>query len=170
MKNVLNKMVEQLSDEDKVIFSQLAENLNAVDGDISKLSKQEFELIAKMETRYADKLSQFKGELSAEDRPATSWDILQSGFASHVRQILARDLKEQFPNEEDAVKFAFQNKWLPEKFRNPDTAMRIFEDYRQDIGDANQWREDVVGIESDKSMAVGMTWFMVVYQLNERLN
>jgi hypothetical protein len=170
MKNVLNKMIEQLSGEDKVIFSQLAEKLNAVDGDISKLSKQEFELIAQMETRYADKLSQFSDELGSEEKPATSWDILQSGFASYVRQILARDLKEQFPNEEDAVKFVFQNKWLPEDFRNPDTVMQIYENYKQDIGDANQWREDVVGVESDKSMAVGMTWFMVVYQLNERLN
>ena len=170
MKKLLNKMIEQLSDEDKLVFGQLANKLNAVDGDISKLSKQEFEMIAQMETKYSDKLSQFKGEFPPEEISGDSKDILESSFASHVRQILARDLKEQFPNEEDAVKFAFQNKWLPEDFRNPDSALQIFEDFKQDIGDANQWREDIVGIDSDKSMAVGMTWFMVLYQLNERLN
>ena len=170
MKNVLNKMIGQLSDEDKVVFSQLAEKLNAVDGDISKLSEQEFELISKMETKYGDKLSEFSGDLPVGKTSVDIADILESGFASHVRQILARDLKEQFPNEEDAVKFAFQNKWIPEDFRNPELASQIFENYKQDIGEANQWREDIVGIESDKSMAVGMTWFMVLYQLNERLN
>ena len=170
MKNVLNKMVEQLSDEDKLLFTQLAEKLNAVDGDISKLSKQEFELIAKMEIKYGDKLSEFGKDLSAGESSTGSNDILKSGFASHVRQMLARDLKEQFPNEEDAVKFAFQNKWIPDDFRDPELTSQIFEDYKQDIGEANHWREDIVGIESDKSMAVGMTWFMVVYQLNERLN
>lgn len=163
-------MIEQLSDEDKAVFSQLAEKLNAVDGDISKLSKQEFELIAQMETKYGDKLSEFGDDLSGEESSVDTADILESGFASHVRQILARDLKEQFPNEEDAVKFAFQNKWIPDDFRDPKIAVQIFEDYKQDISEANQWREDVVGVESDKSMAVGMTWFMIVFQLNERLN
>lgn len=170
MKNVLNKMIKQLSDEDKVIFSQLAEKLNAVDGDISKLSKQEFELISQMETKYADKLSFIGDDLPGETKSSDTTDILESGFASHVRQTLARDLKEQFPNEEDAVKFAFQNKWIPDDFRDPKISSQIFKDFKQDIGEANQWREDVVGIESDKSMAVGMTWFMVVYKLNERLN
>ncbi len=163
-------MIEQLSGEDKIVFSQLAETLNAVDGDISKLSKQEFELIAQMEAKYADKLSQFSDDMPIEETSSGTLDILESGFASYVRQILGRDLKEQFPNEEDAVKFAYQNKWIPEDFRDPASALQIYSDYEQDIGEANQWREDIVGVESDKSMAVGMTWFMVVYQLNERLN
>ncbi len=170
MKNVLSKMIKQLSDEDKVIFSQLAEKLNAVDGDISKLSKQECKLIAQMENKYGDKLSEFSTDLQVQEPSVDIADLLGSGFASHVRQILARDLKEQFPNEEDAVKFAFQNKWIPDDFRDAKITSQIFDDYKQDIGEANQWREDIVGIESDKNMAVGMTWFMVVYQLNERLN
>lgn len=170
MKNVLNKMIEQLSDEDKVVFSQLAEKLNAVDGDISKLSKQECELIAQMEAKYSDKLSKFGGGMDGGESTVDAADILESGFAAHVRQILARDLKEQFPNEEDAVKFAFQNKWIPDDFRDPKLALQIFENYEKDISEANQWREDVVGIDSDKSMAVGMTWFMVVFKLNEHLN
>lgn len=177
MKNVLSKMIEQLSDEDKLVFSQLAEKLNQVDGDISKLSEEEIKIIAKMEGKYADKLSQFEGEESISREFANtqttienSSELLESGFASHVRQILARDLKSQFPNEEDAVKFAFQNKWIPEEFKDPKKSLAIFENYQQDICEANQWREEVVGVESDKSMAIGLTWFMVIFQLNQRLN
>jgi len=177
MKDVLNKMVEILSDEDKLIFSQLAEKLNTVNGDISKLSKSELEIISKMENKYADKLSEFVPDASLdgkgdhlENSTSQSSDLLLSSFASHARQILARDLKSQFPNEEDAVRFAFQNKWLPDDFKENDSALQLFEDYKQDICEANQWREEVVGIESDKRMAVGLTWFMVIFQLNEKLN
>jgi len=177
MKDVLNKMIGKLSDEDKLIFNQLADKLKAVDGDISKLSKSEFDLISTMESKYTDKLSEFESEVKldrAEDNMESSKsntdDLLLSSFASHARQILARDLKSQFPKEEDAVRFAFQNKWLPEDFKESESALQLFEDYKQDICEANQWREDVVGVESDKRMAVGLTWFMMIFQLNERLN
>ena len=169
MKEMLKKMIAQLSDEDKVIFSQLAEKLNRIDGDITQLSDEEMSIISRMESKYSDKLSQVS---TVDTNPnANEQDgLLSTTFASFVRQLLARDLKERFPNEEDAVRFAFQNKWIPEEIKNVESAGKIFTDYEKDICDANQWREDVVGIESDKSLAIGMTWFMVVFQLNEKLN
>ena len=172
-------MIEKLSDEDKLIFNQLAGKLSEVNGDISKLSKDEIDFISEMEAKYADKLSQFERlEIPGKEninRPSNSKvggskELLESGFAFHVRQTLARDLKSQFPNEEDAVKFAFQNKWIPQDFKELDTVQRLFDDYKQDICEANQWREEVVDVESDKVMAVGLTWFMVIFQLNQRLN
>ena len=166
---MLKKMIAQLSDEDKVIFSQLAEKLNETDGDISQLSEEELSIISRMESKYSDKLSQIP-IVDTSSNINEQGSLLATTFASFVRQLLARDLKEQFPNEEDAVKFAFQNKWIPQEIKNKSSAVKIFADYEKDICDANQWREEVVGIESDKSMAVGMTWFMVVYQLNEMLN
>jgi hypothetical protein len=181
MKEVLSKMVEQLSGEDKLIFSRLAKKLNDVKGDISKLEPSELKIITQMESKYSDKLSQFNepalsnlNETEAVSNSKTfndsNVDLLETGFAAHVRQVLARDLKSQFPNEEDAVKFAFQNKWIPQDFKETDKALQIFEDYKQDICDANLWREEVVGVESDKSLAIGMTWFMVIFQLNQKLN
>lgn len=176
MKNMLAKMLEKLSDEDKLIFSQLAENLNKVDGDVTKLSDKEMALIKKMEEKYEDKLSGFT-ELTDpvlnqdEDASGSSYsenDLLNSGFAEFSRKILSRDLKEQFPKEEDAIKFAFQNKWLPQDFKEDESANKIFLEFEQDISEANQWREDVVGIDADKKMAVGMTWFMMIYQLHHR--
>jgi len=170
MSNVLTQMIEQLSEEDKKSFAQLAKKLKDLGGDVSKLAKDELDLIAQMEVKYADKFA----DLDIEDKPETEQktpdDILKSSFASYARQILARDLNSQFPKEEDAVRFAFQNKWLPNEVKENISAEQLFEDYKQDICDANQWREEVVGVESDKRMAVGLTWFMVIFKLNERLN
>lgn len=172
MKDVLSKMVEQLSDEDKLVFNRLAVKLNDVNGDISKLEPSEIQVITQMESKYSEKLSTFEAsDLKIIPESDTSENqnktLLETGFASFARQVLARDLKEQFPNEEDAVKFAFLNKWVPQEFKEPKSALKIFEDYKQDICDANEWREELVGVESDKAMAVGLTWFMVIYQLNQ---
>jgi len=167
MENILEKMIAQLSEKDQIIFSKISKKFNEVDGDISQLSEKELSLIKSMEEKYSDKLSNFDQDIKQND---SINDLLETGFASYARQLLARDLNARFPNEEDAVKFAFQNRWVPQEFKDPNTAIKIFDDYKNDICDANQWREEVVGIESDKSMAAGMTWFMVVFQLNQKLN
>ncbi len=164
MKELLNKMVDQLSDQDKLIFAKLAKKLNNLEGDISKLSEEEMALISVMESKYADKLKNIQ-----VNEPAKNFDILDTGFAAHAREILAKDLSGQFPMEEDAVRFAYQNKWIPEQFKIRVSAEKIFDEYQRDISDANQWRDDVVGVDSDKLMAVGMTWFMVLYQLNQKI-
>jgi len=167
MKNVLEKMIAQLSEEDKLIFGNLASKLEQVDGDISKLSAEELNVIGEMESKYSEKLAKLEVDSIAE---TDEIQLLETGFGNFVRQLLARDLKEQFPNEEDAVRFAFQNKWIPQDLKEPKLSLKIFEDFQQDICEANQWREEVVGVESDKSLAVGLTWFMVLFQLNQRLN
>ncbi len=172
MKEVLNEMIAQLSEEDKAIFAKLAEKMQTVDGDISKLSPSELEIIKQMEAKYAEKLRSVHQQSNQQHTSHSTGhlDLLESGFANYVRQLLARDLKEQFPQEEDAVRFAFQNKWIAPDLKDLEVAQQVFEDYKDDISEANQWREEVVGVESDKAMAVGLTWFMVLFQLHQRLN
>jgi hypothetical protein len=167
MKEMLKQMISQLSEEDKKIFSQLAKKMEEVDGDVAKLSKDEMAIIQDMEAKYADKL---KDVQVSSEQPGSQADLLETGFANFVRQMLARDLKERFPQEEDAVRFAFQNKWVAQELKDPAVAQKIFDDFSADISEANQWRDEVVGVESDKSLAVGLTWFMVLFQLNQRLN
>lgn len=164
---MLQEMIAQLSQKDKIVFSQLAKKLQEVDGDVTKLSQQELAIIKEMEVKYAEKLKSVQQKAQIETENA---DLLETGFAGLVRQLLARDLKERFPQEEDAVRFAFQNKWIAQELKDSKIAQKVFADYTDDISEANQWREEVVGVESDKIMAVGLTWFMVVFQLNQRLN
>ena len=177
MKNILDTMIQQLSAEDQIVFSKLAEKLKETNGDLSKLSKGDLVLVEKMENKYASKLKTFEKDIVAESTSLPlkaerdmigNESLLTSGFASHARQILARDLKSRFPVEEDAVRFAYQNKWLPEDFKDPKLALQIFENFQDDICEANHWRDDLVGVESDKGLAVGLTWFMVIYQLHRK--
>ena len=185
MKTLLNQMMSQLSDEDKSIFSELAIKLNQFKGDVSQLSASDLKIIADMEKKYADRLSGFdqeikensshSGELNSEvsseiaSETGSEFELLDTAFASYVRQLLARDLNSQFPKEDDAVKFAFQNKWIAQELKETQKTEEIFNLYKNDIGNANQWRETTVGVDADKSMAVGMTWFMVVFALHKSI-
>ncbi len=173
MNTILDKMMNQLSAEDKAIFSELAIKLNQLDGDVSRLDQQDLKIISDMEKKYAEKLSSFEKEIvdfniKDASKPSTQdFNILETAFAGYVKQLLARDLSAQFPKEEDAIKFAFQNKWIAQDLKEIKTAEEVLELYKNDIGNANQWRESTVGIDSDKSMAVGMTWFMVIFALHK---
>ena len=165
MSAILQQMLAQLSDEDKAVFNQLAERLAEANGDINLLSDEDRNLISSMETKYGEKIRQ------THDQSATAQqlDILETPFAQYVRQILARDLVNQFPLEEDAVRFAFENRWLPVDCQQDDLIDDIYSRFEEDIKLSNQWREEMVAVAQDKKMAVGLAWFMVIFQLNERL-
>ncbi len=168
----LDKLVAQLSDDDRTIFEQLAAKLKDVKGDIGRLSSSDLKTIQQMEEKYADKLSEV--DLPQEQTNDTGKlpvvELLATPFAAKVRELLAVELKERFSKEEEAVAFTFNNKWIPLDLKDPQKAASLFEEYKQDISEANQWREELVGIDSDKVMAVGLTWFMVIFQLNRQLN
>jgi len=177
-KMTLDKLMDLLSDEDRAIFAQLATKLKSVKGDINQLSPSDSQTIQQMEQKYADQFSQLDettavselGESQIKQDSVDMVDLLQTPFAEKVRQLLVRDLKDNFPKEADAAQFAFNNKWLPVDLKDPTEIEKIFNEFKQDISEANHWREDLVGIDSDKTMAVGLTWFMVIFQLNQRLN
>jgi len=165
MSSVLNEMLKLLSDEDKIVFEQLSEKLKKIDGDLSQLSDDEKNLIQQMERKYGDQINQTHDTFKAA---GGEFDILATPFAQHVRQILARDLGEQFPEEAQAIQFAFDNKWMPVDCQDESLALGFYERFSQDINEANQWREDLVGVDSDKKMAVGLAWFMVIFKLQEQ--
>ncbi len=181
MKSLINQMMSQLSEEDKSIFAELAIKLNQFQGDVSKLSASDLKIIADMENKYADKLLPFDSDI-IQSQPTQShtdfdanlakvtsdFNLLETAFTSYVKRLLARDLSTQFPKEEDAINFAFQNKWIAQDLKEIKNANEIFDLYKSDIGNANQWRESVTGVDADKSMAVGMTWFMVIFALQKQ--
>ncbi|TQV82766.1 hypothetical protein [Aliikangiella coralliicola] len=166
MNSLLEQMIAQLSDEDKVIFNNLSERLNEINGDISQLSADELELIKQMEAKYGNKINQVHEQQSAADNPQ---DLIDTPFGNYVRQVLARDLANEFPQEAAAVAFAFENKWLPVDCQEENLIADIYDRYKDDIHIANQWRDEMLSVDSDRKMAVGLAWFMVIYQLHQRL-
>ena len=169
MSNVLFNMLSALSDADKKSFEDLSKRLKVVKGEISLLSKDDLKLIESMEKRYGDKIRNVKHNTS-EKNNSTKAELLDTPFAIQVRQIIARDLGAKYPLEEDALTFVFENKWVPVDCQDKALVEDLYQRFETDINEANQWREELGDVVTDKAMAVGLAWFMVVYQLYKRLN
>ncbi|PWK53346.1 hypothetical protein [Pleionea mediterranea] len=99
--------------------------------------------------------------------------LLKTEFALYVKDMLLRELGEQFSSLKASVSYAFEKKWIPQELQNPDVCETLFERFFSDIEQANQWRYELQGQKvdsSNKSMAVGLTWFMYVFQLKQWLD
>jgi len=175
MSNVLQKMLDQLSETDRLVFNRLAEKLKLAKGDIGLLSQEDIKTIRAMETKYASKISQAMSVETSVQPPSIETDtsaefeLLATPFAQYVRQLLARDLGSDFPSEEDAVIYAFENKWLPIDCQDDELALKFYQRFEADILDANQWRSGYSEVKKDAKMSLGLAWFMVVFQLHERM-
>lgn len=169
MKNVLQKMLSELSDDDKKSFEDLTERLKIASGDISLLSAEDLKLIGSMELKYGDKIRNVNQKNLANDK-SQQVELLDTPFAAHVRQIIARDLGAKFPLEEEALAFVFKTKWKPVDCQEANLVEDLYQRFEADIKEANQWREELGDVVNDKAMALGLAWFMVVFQLNKRLN
>ena len=165
MNSVLNKMLALLSEEDKNLFEGLSDRLKKVNGDIKLLSEEDILLINKMEAEYGDSINKTHKE---DSQDISQEEFLNTPFAHYVRQTLARDLGNKFPQEEEAINFAFNQKWLPIDCQDESLSKDLYQKFSDDINEANQWRKDMLDINSDKKMAVGLAWFMVVFQLHQR--
>ncbi|WP_144394860.1 hypothetical protein [Pleionea sediminis] len=96
--------------------------------------------------------------------------LLKTEFAQYVKDMLLRELGSQFPDLKSSVSYAFENKWIPQELRNQDVCETLYERFFSDIEKANEWRYQLNGqrTESDnKTMAIGLTWFMYIFQLKQ---
>lgn len=166
MKQLFNKMYLQLSADDQKKFQDILAKLKQLNGDISQLAEEERQLIAAMQTKYTPDGKAMQQQLSSA---GDSVDFLTLPFAEQVKQILARDLSNQFPRQDEAIAFAFNHKWLPLECQNQDLIDEFYARFEEDIIEINQWRNDLLETKSDKRMAVGLAWFMVVFQLHKQL-
>lgn len=171
MSDVLKQMIAQLSDEDKNIFLSLSEKLKAANGRLENLSESDLNIIQSMEEKYGEKINQVQQEIHNEqvEPELSASDILELPFAQWVRQVMARDLAAEYPIEEDAVNFIFENKWLPIDCQDESLSLDVYNKYQEDVVFANQWRESLVSTETDHKMALGLAWFMVIFQLHKKL-
>ncbi|MET1256012.1 hypothetical protein [Aliikangiella maris] len=164
----ISQLYAELSAEDKQLFTEILNRLTEHNGDLTKLSVQDQQTIQHLEAQYAGQDS--SGAHQDNTINDNESDFLTLPFAQYVRQILARDLGGQFPLEEEAIGYAFDNKWLPLECQRPELIEELFERFKADIVEINRWRSELVDVSSDIKMAVGLAWFMVIFQLNQRIN
>lgn len=180
LENHLERLKQLLSEEDRVLFEQLNQRVKQLDGDFSALSDEERAFVAQMEQKYGDQIRAMAvehadevvnpGQDGVQPVVKDEFPLLKTEFAQYVKDMLLRELQEEHKDLKSAVTYAYETKWLPQELRNPDVCETLFERFFSDIETANQWRYEFQGQKTEsnnKTMAVGLTWFMYVYQLKQ---
>lgn len=184
LENHLDRLKSLLSDEDLKKFESLSQRMSQLGGDFSKLTESELELIAEMEKKYGDEIHATAVENVEEVVDTAEADdvvqdnavvpdefpLLKTEFAGYVKDMLLRELSDRFSDLKSSVNFAYENKWIPQELQNQDVCETLYERFCSDIERANEWRYQLQGQRTDtsnKTMAIGLTWFMYVFQLKQ---
>ncbi len=184
LENHLDRLKSLLSDEDLKKFEQLSQRMSQLGGDFSKLTEGELELIAEMEKKYGDEIhatavenveevvdtTDAEGAVQENAVVPDEFPLLKTEFAGYVKDMLLRELGDRFSDLKSSVNFAYENKWIPQELQNQDVCETLYERFFSDIERANEWRYQLQGQRADttnKTMAIGLTWFMYVFQLKQ---
>ena len=165
----LDKLKQVLSAEDLEIFESLSRRINEVGGNLQALSNHDKELIQAMERKYNDSIRE-QAINNVQDVVPEEFPMLKTEFATYVKDMLLRELGDEFGSMKAVVNHAFETKWMPSELRNPDVCETLYERFFADIEQANQWRAQIQNEQADlsnKPVAVGLAWFMYIFQLKQ---
>jgi len=185
--DTLNPLIELLCDEDKIAFKDLLAKIKQYKGDFSLLTEQENIQLAELVAKYhieeeqvnevVESSAQFESEaFSAAEIDETNYSKVSpvaemdnpgtNEFAVYVLGIINDSLCHGGASREDAVRYAFHNKWLPDELKDRDKCEEVFYRYIDDIEIMNQNIDQHTksSASQDAILAVGLAWFATLYQ------
>lgn len=171
-------LIAELSDSDRQIFEELLARVEALDGNLQQLSADDqaklSELVAKHNSSLAEQASETE-TLSAAETPeqinVSVADITEipnpatSEFGAFLLANIDEHLCQGGASTADAIRYAFHNRWMPEKLKNRDICEDLYYRYIDDIEKANEkiQKHSASHASNDAVVAVGLTWFTTLY-------
>ena len=168
----LSQHLARLSEADREEWKRILMALKECEGDISLLPEHMQVTLAQLREKYQEPYD-INVERKAKDEPIDSVAVSESDistpFSLYVKNVLHRELCVEGETLQSAVKKAFEHKWLPLELKNKEICETKFSQYESEITFLNRWRENFAGKDTldEITMAVGLAWFMKVYQLKQ---
>lgn len=175
----LSQHLALLSDADREEWKRILIALKECEGDVALLPEHMQLTLANLREKYegvevddGEHQSQNEGaarRTNPSDLPTEA--DLGTPFSLYVKNVLHRELCVEGESLVVAVNKAFDHKWLPQELKNKEICETKYSQYESEIVQLNQWRNGLAGQQSldEKTMAVGLAWFMKVYQLKQFL-
>jgi len=188
-------LIEHLSEHDKIIFKDLLSKVQQYNGDFSQLTDEENDQLAGLVAQHNSSIdmpteeprelpeeitenmpSKESDDYSAAELDETDYAKVTSvseminpstnEFAVYVLGIINDSLCHGGASREDAVRYAFHNKWLPDELKNRDKCEEVFYRYIDDIEllNINIDQQIQSNASKDAIVAVGLAWFTTLYQ------
>ena len=186
MENTLyQSLIAEFSAAERPTFEKLLAKLELLDGNLQDLSEQEKEQLAQLAAIH--KASKKQSQLQADERldegnslsaAETSEEYrvkisnvsethrpTETEFGAYLLENINESLCQGGASTADAIRYAFHNKWMPEKLKNRDVCEDIFYRYNEDIELANLaiQKNSPSHANNDTVVAVGLAWFTNLY-------
>ena len=177
---VYQSLISELSESEKQIFEKLLTRVQELKGDMSQLSPEEQSQLSQlMSTHHSEEDA--KTQLEFDTVSAAETSEKQTSIVSNVSEVL-RPMETEFGaylidaiNESlcqggastaDAIRYAFHNKWMPDKLKNRDICEDLYYRFIDDIELANQGigEQSTSHSNNDTVVAVGLAWFTNLYR------
>lgn len=166
----LSQNLARLSEADREAWKQILVVLRECEGDIALLPEHMQITLAQLREKYQESESIKSEQQSESSSPSLVREAdVSTPFSLYVKNVLHRELCVEGETLQSAVNKAFEHKWLPQELKNKEICETKYSQYESEITELNRWREKLAGQESlnEMTMAVGLAWFMKVYQLKQ---
>ncbi|MCP3674402.1 MAG: hypothetical protein GY829_08020 [Gammaproteobacteria bacterium] len=178
-KNLYQSLLSDLSESERLTFESLLSKLELVNGDIKALSEEEQLQLAELASAHADNRNDhyiqsenISAAETSEKQTATISKVsetmrpMETEFGAYMIDNINESLCQGGASTTDAIRYAFHNRWMPDKLKNRDICEDLFYRYYDDIEAANKGIQEnsPSNANNDTVVAVGLAWFTNLYR------
>lgn len=190
--NFYQSLIAELSETERPIFEALLSRIKALDGNIHALDEDEkaklAELIANHNVTNQYVSNQNKTTLNADSEVGVVETVsaaeaieqqtisiskvsdterpTDTEFGAYLLDNINESLCQGGASTADAVRYAFHNRWMPEKLKDRDVCEELYYRFFDEIELANKsiQQQSPSHANDDTLVAVGLAWFTTLYQ------
>lgn len=178
-KNLYQSLLSDLSESERSTFENLLSKLELVNGDIKALSEGEQLQLAELASAHTDNTSEHyiqpdtvSAAETSEKQTASISKVsetlrpMDTEFGAYMIDHINESLCQGGASTADAIRYAFHNRWMPDKLKNRDICEDLFYRYYDDIEAANKGIQEnsPSHANNDTVVAVGLAWFTNLYR------
>jgi hypothetical protein len=192
----LSTLINSMSEQDKALFESLMQALKDANGELSDLSAEHQQALSQLAQKYNPELQASQAQRAASEQYSQAvadfettaavteapvepvvheYDdkikVLDSAFGQLVISIVDEALCQGGASRADAIRYAFYNKFLPEKLKNRDYCETLYYRYDDEIQAALGKIEQQTKSKpsQDPLLAIGLAWFSFIYQAYQEI-
>ena len=182
---LLSEWISKMSPDDQADFESLLTSIKSVKGDLSALSDEDAALLKRLSDTYnTDTESELSGSVDGMtanindpvEEPVVhefndELTTLSSEFGQFVINTIDEYLCEGGASRADAIRYAFYNKFIPERLKDADYCETLFYRYEDEIKSSIESIEEKAENKPSRSalVAVGLAWFTFIYRAHQEI-
>ena len=177
---LLQSLMAELSETERSTFENLLSRLEELDGNLQDLTEDERAQLAQLSSSHSvsqpdndtEDFDTLSAAVTSEHQTANISSVSETDrptdteFGVYIIDSVNESLCQGGASTADAIRYAFHNRWMPEKLKNRDVCEDLYYRFYEDIEQANKQiqQHSPSNANNDTVVAVGLAWFTYLYQ------